>query len=573
MAVASVAFESERRISATWTAALALVALCVLLQILPAGIGSLYNETDGQYAGAAKRMVQGGSWLIPENNGVPRLVKPPLLYWMMAASFRAFGINEFAARLPNALGVTAAVLATFALGAHFRGARQGFGAGVILLTCLGMATLGRIVMPEPVFCAFIAWAIYCGARALDAERGRVWAFGFWLCAALACFVKGLHGLLYPLATIGLAAAFVPEWRQRAPRLLSLSGIGVFLAINLPWYFYVESRFPGWFANFLSAEQAGHLAGNGAPSTHYENVPAWQFLVLHLAWFFPWSIVALTTLGNVRNGNRRETAVLAAWVAVVLVPLLFLGERQDYYAMAMWPAFALVVAGLIEKSSLRLATVALSAFCALGLIVCAWLLASPPHFGTSAAVADRATAWTTLAGFGPEVWLGLSRIGLGCFALALTACVLGFFVPRRTFAALATAAGIFSLSAVLGYALVSPYFSLAGAAPILRKELPPEAPIVFDGGLDTASSLLFYASHDIALLGQNPDVEFATRAFGIGRKKYLSDAEFATLWASGRPLAFVTELSARPRWEAKLGPLPEPAIVCGTQAVFIQVTGQ
>jgi 4-amino-4-deoxy-L-arabinose transferase-like glycosyltransferase len=582
MAVASAGFESERRTAATWTAALALVALCVILQILPAGVGALYNETDGQYAGAAKRMVQGGSWLIPENNGIPRLVKPPLLYWMIATSFRAFGINEFAARLPNALGVTATVLATFALGAHFRGARHGFVAGVILLTGLGAATLGRIVMPEPVFCAFIAGAIYCGARALDAERGRGWACGFWLCAALACFVKGLHGLLYPLATMGIAAAFVPEWRRRALRLLSLPGIAVFLAINLPWYFYVESQFPGWFANFLSAEQAGHLAGNSAPSTHYESVPAWQFLLLHLAWFFPWSLIALACLPFRRNTfihgsagaspSRRFTILLTAWSVIVLVPLLFLGERQDYYAMAMWPAFALAAVILIEKSSLRPAAVALAALCALGLVACAWLLASPPHIGASASVADRATAWTTLAGFGPEVWLGLSRIGLGCFALALAACVVGILVPRRAFASLAAAACIFSFSAILGYALVAPYFSLAGAAAILRKALPAQAPIVFDGGLDTASSLLFYANQDIALLGQNPDAEFAARAFGIGREKYLADGDFAALWASGRPLAFVTELAARPRWEAKLGPLPEPAIVCGTQAVFLLGTG-
>ena len=128
-----------------------LILVAVALTVGTAGWGSLYNETDGQYGGAAKVMARSGSWLIPENDGIPRLVKPPLLYWMLAASMKAFGVNEFAARLPNALAIVVWVVVTFLIGKRMGGDSRGLVAGMILLTSVGTFTLGRIVMPEPLF--------------------------------------------------------------------------------------------------------------------------------------------------------------------------------------------------------------------------------------------------------------------------------------------------------------------------------------------------------------------------------------------------------------------------------------
>lgn len=539
-------------------AALALVALCTLLQILPAGVGSLYNETDGQYAGAAKVMAQGGSWLIPENNGAPRLVKPPLLYWTMASSFRVFGVNEFAARLPNALGITAWVLATFAIGSRLAGPWRGFMAGIVLLTLLGTATLGRIVMPEPVFCAFIAWAIYFGVRALDADSRRSMVLLFWLVSGLAAFTKGIHGLLYPLVTVGLAGLLVADWRPRLRRILDPWGAFVFLAVNLPWYLLVEVRYPGWLGSWISAEQIGHLAGSDAPAGGRGDVPPLQFVLLHLAWFFPWSVVGAAMLFFRRRdgdpASRALSMLLVAWAVVVVLPLLPMGQRQDYYAMAAWPVFALWIANFRGRVRVFEVSAALvTALCAAGLIA---VLVFVPGGESSTAVAERATAWTTVLGFGPEVWSGLRWLGAAAFSLVLLLLVAALVGRKRHFEALVASALVFSVFAIFGYAFVAPYFSLAGAAEELNRGEFAAAPIVFDGGLDTASSLLFYTGRPLLL------VDDSLRDPGA-----VSQDDFVTLWRRGDALTFVVERVRVADWERVLGPLPEPSAVCGTLAVF------
>src|SRR5882724_6224126 len=77
-----------------------LLCLTAVLHIATAGYGDLYNETDGQYAGAAREMLEMHQWLVPTNDGMPRLQKPPFLYWLIIVSYKAFGVNAAAARLP-----------------------------------------------------------------------------------------------------------------------------------------------------------------------------------------------------------------------------------------------------------------------------------------------------------------------------------------------------------------------------------------------------------------------------------------------------------------------------------------
>lgn len=547
----------------------ALLGLAALLTIATAGWGDLYNETDGQYGGAAKIMAGGGSWLVPENNGVPRLVKPPLLYWAMASSMGIFGVTPFAARLPDAIATAFWVFITFLIGKNMGGPWRGFLAGAILLSSLGIFTLGRIVMPEPLFASLIAASLYCVLRGREEDASRSWWYlGFWLCASLASFSKGWHGLIYPAAIVALAALLCPRDRQSLRGLVSWQGFLIFSIINLPWYFYIESKFPGYVHNLFVAEQLGHVTGSSAPATDYTSVPRWQFLLLHIAWFFPWSVLVITALFRARwlRPVSFPAMLSISWAVVILASVLLAGQRQDYYAMSMWPALALGAAWLLENRSHRIPAVLLSLLLGGGFLAS---LAIPlVATGKTAATAERSTAWNTVTNFDASVWQSLHVTALLALGGATICCLAAaFFQDRRQIYAMLAAASCLALGAISGTSIVAPFFSLAKAAPFITAAASEKTRLVYDGGIDTGSSLLFYTDLPVTLLNQKPEEDFIVRKFGIGRDLFLNTPELAELWKSGAPVIFVTESAKLPEWEEVLGKPLSPAARCGTQIIL------
>ncbi len=95
----------------------------------------------------------------------------------------------------------------------------------------------------------------------------------------------------------------------------------------------------------------------------------------------------------------------------------------------------------------------------------------------------------------------------------------------------------------------------------------DAPIVYDGGIDTGSSLLFYSDSPVILLDQNPDKDFIVRKFGIGRDRFLTISEFVAFWNSAAPTVLITEESKLADWRKILGVSLAPVARCGTQILL------
>ena len=229
-----------------------LIALTALLHIATIGSGDLYSQTEGQYAGAAREMVETHQWLLPTNDGAPRLQKPPLLYWLIIISFKLFGVSAAAARLPVALAVVVSVTLTFLIGEKLTDYWRGFIAGLIYLSLCGTFLLARIVMPEPLVSALIAGAIFCGVNGYQQRRRRrIWFAGFWICSAFACLTKGLLGIAYPAAVFLILSIFYREARMRFRGLLRWEYVAIFRSdrfalahlgpMAFPWLFSLSHQ--------------------------------------------------------------------------------------------------------------------------------------------------------------------------------------------------------------------------------------------------------------------------------------------------------------------------------------------
>ena len=69
------------------------------------------DDVDAVQAQIARNMLTSGDWVTARLDGVAYLEKAPLIYWMIAASYKVFGVHDWAARMPVALSAIVLVLA------------------------------------------------------------------------------------------------------------------------------------------------------------------------------------------------------------------------------------------------------------------------------------------------------------------------------------------------------------------------------------------------------------------------------------------------------------------------------
>ena len=176
----------------------------------------LIDPDEGRYAEIPREMLASGDYVIPHQNGLVYLEKPPLAYWLVAGSFRLFGETEGAARLPGQLATAGTMLALFLFARRRAGERAGALAALFFGGSLLGFGLARIVLIDPLLTAAQTSAVLAFAALAEADAGsrrasRVPVIVFAVSAAAAVLLKGLVGVVLPGGAIVLWSFVTGRW--------------------------------------------------------------------------------------------------------------------------------------------------------------------------------------------------------------------------------------------------------------------------------------------------------------------------------------------------------------------------
>jgi 4-amino-4-deoxy-L-arabinose transferase-like glycosyltransferase len=344
------------RRAAWWLAALlALVAVVRLVSMAPY---PLVDPSESRYAEIAREMVAGGDWISPQlEPGVPFWGKPPLSFWLTAASFRVFGPSAWAARLAPFAFLAASVAFVFAFAAVWLDRRRALLAALVLSSSALFFVLAGTVSTDAALVFVVTAALASLPRALlapEPRRRRAWALVFFAALGLSPLAKGLVGPVWILGVVGLWGAFARAHRRALARLPWGWGLALAAALAVPWHLLAELRTPGFLHYYLWGEHVQRFLVEGWAGDRYGNPhpqPPGAILLFFAAAALPWSaIAAWIGLRRLRGGDRPAPDPGLLWVGLwLVVPLGFFVLSSNVmlaYALPALPPFALLTARLL-----------------------------------------------------------------------------------------------------------------------------------------------------------------------------------------------------------------------------------
>ena len=153
-----------------------LVVLLVWAVIYLPALGSIaIKGEEGRRILPAIGMLQTGNYIVPEVGGNPYFQKPPLVNWLVAASFRIFGVrNEWTARLPSAVIVLAVAVAFVTVARASLGPGGSIIAALIWMTNIGIIEKGRLIEIEALYVSLCGLAIIFWLSFLGKSPWLIW---------------------------------------------------------------------------------------------------------------------------------------------------------------------------------------------------------------------------------------------------------------------------------------------------------------------------------------------------------------------------------------------------------------
>jgi 4-amino-4-deoxy-L-arabinose transferase-like glycosyltransferase len=315
-----------------------LVVVLVWAVIYLPALGSMaIKGEEGRRILPAIGMLKTGNYIVPEVGGNPYFRKPPLVNWLVAASFRIFGLrNEWTARLPSAIAVLAVAIAFVTVAYRRLGPRGSIVAALVWMTNIGMIEKGRLIEIEALYISLCGLAIIFWLSFLGKSPWLIWV-PTSIFLGLGLLAKGPTLLIFFYAIVLAVLWQTKEWRLLI-HPAHFAGLAIMLGMFAAWAVpFLQSTTTHVAAVKWSNQFTGRLQGIDFKFvTWIQNIP--RGLIYFLPWILLLPFVRLSKfddLAEQRLARALTWGIAVPFLVVNLVPGALPRYSMPLIAPASW----------------------------------------------------------------------------------------------------------------------------------------------------------------------------------------------------------------------------------------------
>lgn len=343
--------------------------LIILIFALPLiffqlGALGLVGPDEPRYAQVAREMFERHDLITPTLLGDTWFEKPALSYWLMMICYRLIGVNEWAARLPNAILATLNLLIIYYTAKRAGGSQYGLLAALVLVSAglyFGLARAASFDLPLTFTFTLALSCFYLADITEDKKRRRYLLFAFYASVGLSMLAKGLVGLVLMGAILLAYLILTNQWRNIF-QLQIFSGFLIFCLVAATWYVPVIIQHGQLFIDEFFIQ---HHFQRFTSNKYHHPGPIYFFVLIILAGIFPWTAFLLagvvraiknaanmwqtrTTLFS-RTATKPRLILLATlWVVIPLAFFSLSTSKLPGYILPVFPGLALLVAQEVDR---------------------------------------------------------------------------------------------------------------------------------------------------------------------------------------------------------------------------------